>query len=69
MNSPFYDKKCFSWFPATMFVPLKANIGYYENYDRRPKTPKAKTLKAKTSKTNTQCFPTARQAMMKNDGS
>ena len=28
-----------------MFVPLKANIGCYENYDQRPKTPKAKTSK------------------------
>ena len=54
--------RCFSWIPATMFVPLKANRGCYENYDQRPKT-----LKAKTSKTNTHRFPTARQ-VMKNDG-
>ena len=60
--------RCFSWIPATMFLPLKANIGCYENYDQRPKTPKAKTLKAKTSKTNTHHFPTALLAM-KNDGS
>ena len=37
--------RCFSWIPATMFVPLKANRGCYENYDQRPKTPKAKTSK------------------------